>query len=147
MQRRILLVEDDHLQRNYVKQALEDELGADVKTLCCEKNFIDGFEKLAADPPGLAVLDIMLMWARPSKDEADQPPDDRTPEQAGLRCAAMLRNDPRTSDVKVLLYSVFPERDIMNRDMAKGAVMIVKEADCQNLFEEIQKLYPDPAAS
>src|ERR1700683_2117417 len=118
MQRRILLVEDDHLQRNYVRQALEDELGAAVETLCCEKNFIDHFEDLAADPPGLAVLDIMLMWARPSKDEAGQPTDNRTPEQAGLRCAAMLRNDPRTSAVKVLLYSVFPEQDVTNRDMA-----------------------------
>ena len=147
MQLRILLVEDDHLQRSYVKQALEDNLRVAVDTLCCEKNFIENFETIAANPPDLAVLDIMLMWSRPSKDEKDLPGPDITPEQAGLRCAARLRDDPRTSGVKVLLYSVLPEHDIVDRGIAPGAVMVVKEADCQNLFDAIQDLCRQPVSS
>jgi CheY-like chemotaxis protein len=146
MQLKILLVEDDHLQRNYVKHALEDGLGATVEALCCEKNFIEAFEEIAADPPDLAVLDVMLMWARPSKEQTGTPSQALSPEQAGLRCAAMLRHDERTAKVNVLLYSVLPEQDITNRELAKGVVTIVKEAECHNLIDAIQGLYQHPVS-
>jgi len=108
---RVLLVEDDHVQRNYVRQALADGLKADVDTKTCEWEFQRDFDLLALNPPDVAVLDIMLRWASPSKDVAE-PPKDSTPYHAGLRCAKRLKGDPRTQGVKVILYSVLPKEDI-----------------------------------
>jgi CheY-like chemotaxis protein len=131
---RVLLVEDDHVQRNYVRQALADGLKADVDTKTCEWEFQRDFDLLALNPPDVAVLDIMLRWASPSKDVAE-PPKDSTPYHAGLRCAKRLKGDPRTQGVKVILYSVLPKEDIPDVALPEGAIFIVKEPDCQNLID------------
>src|SRR5208283_1575579 len=118
---RVLLVEDDHVQRNYVRQALEDGLRASVETKTCEWEFRRDFEVVASCPPDAAVLDVMLRWASPSSERAE-PPEESTPYHAGLRCARRLKEDPRTESVKVVLYSVLPKEDIPDIELPEGAI-------------------------
>jgi len=136
---KILLVEDDHLQCAYVRQALTSTLGADVTTKTCESEFRVDFESITAEPPDIAVLDIMLRWASPSRD-AKPAPADSTPYHAGLRCAQMLSEDPRTQNVKIILYSVLPKEDFAPALLPKNAVYVVKEPDCQNLIDAVNDL-------
>ena len=136
VQKRILLLEDDHIQRDYVKDTLEKRFRVTVATLSCEKSFIDGFEAIATAPPDLAILDVMLMWARPSR-EASEGEGHTSPEEAGVRCAERFLADPRTLATRVVLYSVFPEADIVGRDRVPGVPVVVKEPDCENLIDAI----------
>jgi len=134
---RVLLVEDDHVQRSYVQQALADGLDATIEAKTCEWEFERDFDFLASDPPDVAILDIMLRWASPSKDRA-APPKGATPYHAGLRCAKRLREDQRTRDVKVVLYSVLPKEDIPDVELPEDVIFIVKEPDCQNLVDAVK---------
>ena len=134
---KILLVEDDHLQANELRQSLESDLGAEVQTMSTESEFVNGFESLAANPPDFAILDRMLRWASPSRDMPEPPKDSREPEEAGLRCALRLRADSRTSKIHVILYSVLgDDGDTRQFDS------IVKEGDFDNLIERMQFLEP-----
>jgi CheY-like chemotaxis protein len=134
---KILLVEDDYLQRSYVHQALADSLGAAVETKTCEWEFQRDFDLIASDPPDVAVLDMMLRWASPSRRGAT-PPEDSTPYHAGLRCAQKLSDDPRTRSVRVILYSVLPKEDIPDLWLPEAWVFVVKESDCQNLIDVLR---------
>ncbi|HVN04733.1 MAG TPA: hypothetical protein VMT86_09970 [Bryobacteraceae bacterium] len=136
---KILLVEDDHLQCDYVRQALTNAFEAQVTTMTCESEFRRDFESIAADPPDVAVLDIMLRWASPSRD-ANPAPEDATPYHAGLRCAKALSADPRTQDVKIVLYSVLPKEDFAASLLPENAAYVVKEPDCQNLIDAVTDL-------
>jgi CheY-like chemotaxis protein len=144
--RRILLVEDDHVQRTYLQQALADSLGAAVTTKTCESEFVRDFDLIASDPPDVAVLDIMLRWASPSRGGA-APPEESTPSHAGLRCAQKLGDDHRTRSVKAILYSVLPKEDIPDFPLPRTTVFVVKERDCQNLIEAVSDACPAPAAN
>jgi DNA-binding NarL/FixJ family response regulator len=93
MKLRILLLEDDHMQREDIRQALIQELGAQVETKTTESEFRQDFEAITANPPDVAVLDVMVRWAGPSRVMPVAPDEvTRNPEQAGLRCARLLRS-------------------------------------------------------
>ena len=106
MKRKVLLVEDDHLQRDFLRARLEERLGVAVETRNTEWEFLSDFEAVAANKPDVAVFDLMLRWATPSRNMAPAPEVvTNNPGKAGLRCAKRLHDDPRTRDVKVIIYS------------------------------------------
>ncbi len=139
MKLRVLLVEDDHFQRENVRQAIENAIKAEVETKSTEWEFQRDFEAIAANPPHVAVLDIMLRWANPAADMPIPPPDVTSSSEAGLRCASRLLNDLRTREVKVLLYSVLAKEDLGDRP-PEGADCIIKELDFENLIEKLKQL-------
>jgi CheY-like chemotaxis protein len=134
----ILLVEDDHIQRDDIRSAIEQEMQGTVTMLSCEWDFLRKFEEIAANPPDLAVLDVMLRWQTPSRNP-DPEPAGNPRESAGLRCATRLRSDERTQGVKVILYSVFPRESLAGLAVPDGVVWVVKEPDCENLMEAIRQ--------
>ncbi len=138
MKMRILLLEDDFLQRRDVKAALEREFDADVLALSCEKEFRDHVDSIAEQPPSVAVLDIMVRWASASREESAQPTDATDPSKAGIRCARIFRSDGRTKDVQVILYSVLGEESLLDEPLPEGVLSVVKEHDCQNLIESVR---------
>src|ERR1035441_4558333 len=82
MKLRILLLEDDHMQREDIRQALVKELGAQVEIKTTESEFRRNFEVIAANPPDVAVLDVMVRWATPSHDMPAAPDEvTRNPEK------------------------------------------------------------------
>jgi DNA-binding NarL/FixJ family response regulator len=142
---KILLVEDDHLQCSYIRQALADSFDAIVETKTCELEFQRDFEAIAADSPDVAVLDIMLRWASPSRGGSEPPTE--TPYHAGLRCARKLAADLRTQGVKIVLYSVLPKEEFPNSMLPDRAVFVVKEPDCQNLIDTVKEVFTGSAPS
>ena len=137
MKLRVLLVEDDHIQRQNARQAIENAIEAEVETKSTEWEFQRDFEAIAANPPHVAVLDIMLRWANPAADMPSAPTDVTSSSEAGLRCARRLLSDERTRDVKVLLYSVLAKDDLGERP-PEGADCVIKEVDFENLIERIR---------
>ncbi len=142
MKLKVLLLEDDHIQRANVRQAIEDAIEAEVFTKNTEWEFKRDFELIATNPPQVAVLDIMLRWANPAP-EIPKAPDEVTshPELAGLRCASLLLGDRRTQDVKVILYSVLAKDDLSEAP-PPGADCLVKELDYQNLVDKLKAISP-----
>ena len=140
MKLKILLVEDDYIQRSNVREAIENAIDADVETKSTEWEFQRDFEKIADAPPQVAVLDVMLRWADPDAN-MPLPPEEVTknPEQAGLRCANRLLDDERTRGVKVILYSVLAEEDL-GKVPPQGVDCLIKELDYQNLIDRLKSI-------
>ena len=130
---RILLVEDDHLQRAAARQALQTSLDAEIQIMKTEFEFFDSFEATAANPPSVVILDRMLRWVDP-KPNIPAPPDGAR-ENAGLRCAQKLRNDPRTRSVRIIFYSVL-ERD--DSGAYEKFDQLVKDAGFDELIDHIR---------
>jgi DNA-binding NarL/FixJ family response regulator len=140
MKPRVLLLEDDYLQRQAARQVLERALDVEVLTQTTESEFRRDFETIAADPPRAAVLDLMVRWANPARDMPPAPDDVRgNPQKAGLRCSQRLREDPRTSGVKIILYSVLPKEEIGADELSGDEICLVKEPDWQNLVEALRR--------
>lgn len=138
MTTRILLLEDDYLQREAVKAALEQEFDAEVQALSCEKEFRDRFDSVAEQPPSVAVLDRMLRWQSASREEPAQPADAVDPDKAGIRCAAMFGSDARTKNVPVILYSVLGQDAPVGEPLPGGVLSLVKEYKFDNLVEAVR---------
>lgn len=140
MKLRILLLEDDHMQSEDIRHALVKALGAQVETKTTESEFRHDFDVIASNPPDVAVLDVMVRWASPSRNMPAAPDEvTRYPEMAGLRCARLLREAASTKAIKVILYSVLPKEEI-GEDELPGTTYLVKEADWQSLVDEVKKL-------
>jgi DNA-binding NarL/FixJ family response regulator len=140
MKLRVLLLEDDHMQREDIRQALIQELGAQVETKTTESECRNDFDVIAANPPDVAVLDVMVRWAGPSRNMPVAPDEvTRNPEQAGLRCARLLREATSTKAVKIILYSVLPKEEI-GEDELPGTAYLVKEPDWQNLLDAVKEV-------
>jgi CheY-like chemotaxis protein len=141
MSYRVLLLEDDYLQSKYARQALEEEFKAEVEveTMSTESEFHRKFEAIAQNPPAVAVVDIMLRWATPSRDMPSPPEYASPPERAGLRCAQRLRDDERTRDVKLILYSVLDSEYFGDASRPAEAISLVKDIHFEELIEKIRE--------
>ena len=111
----------------------------EVQTKSTESEFDRDFAEIASNPPEIAVLDVMLRWADPSRSMPVAPEDvTRNPQNAGLRCAKRLIEGPRTRDVKVILYSVLGREDF--GVLPDGVFCLVKELDFQNLIDTVAEI-------
>ena len=112
---KILIVEDDPHYVNDLRDSL-DEFASDIAVISTEAAFRAAYEAIASNPPELIVMDIMLRWTDPSEQMSSPSNKSDSFHRAGLRCLKMLRDDPRTQNVQVILYSVLEESDVA-RDM------------------------------
>ncbi|MGB7923155.1 MAG: hypothetical protein WCF57_07915 [Pyrinomonadaceae bacterium] len=112
----VLIVEDDKVQYQFLKKALEDSasINVDVERISTEKGFRDKFPDIALNKPNVILMDIMLRWADPAPDLAPPPPEVKNDGfyRAGLRCERMLAGDERTNDIPVIIYSVLEYDDL-----------------------------------
>jgi CheY-like chemotaxis protein len=113
----ILIVEDDKLQFNFIKDALtriETSSIVRIRRIVTELEFRKTFEEIADDKPDVIIMDIMLRWTDPSP-EMDLPPADIANEgffRAGVRCEKMLAEDARTKEIPIMIYSVLEKTDL-----------------------------------
>ena len=143
MRLRILLVEDDFLQRDSIRKALEQNfVGAAVDARASESEFLRDFEAIASNPPDIAVIDVMLRWANPSRDAPEPPAEPWEPQRAGLRCAQRLHDDDRTSGAKIILYTVFDRVNMDDVQPPEGAIWLTKKLSFQELIETVKGLLP-----
>ncbi len=112
----ILIVDDDDSIRSLLNQELGDA-GYTIEEACNGK---EALEKVRANRPDLIILDIMM------------------PEMNGFDVAAVLKNDPTTMDIPIIVLSVV-------QDKARGFRIgvdryLTKPIDTNLLFNEIGSL-------
>ncbi|HUX83922.1 MAG TPA: response regulator, partial [Chitinophagaceae bacterium] len=113
---RILIVDDDDSIRSLLKQELE-EAGYSVQQAENGKKALESVRQLK---PDLIVLDVMM------------------PEMNGFDLAAILKNDPKTMDIPILILSIV-------QDKARGFRIgvdryLTKPFNTSELFSEISDL-------
>jgi DNA-binding response OmpR family regulator len=112
----ILVVDDD----DSIRSLLQQELGDAGYTIEEASNGKEALEKVRANRPDLIILDIMM------------------PEMNGFDVAAVLKNDPNTMDIPIIVLSVV-------QDKARGFRIgvdryLTKPIDTNLLFNEIGSL-------
>lgn len=141
---RILLVEDDHLQRETIRAELMKIPRVEVDVIGTERSFRRSLESIRTDPPDFIVLDVGLVWDHFSDDWEVPPPDVKKTgfKFAGLRCEKRLREHPSTSDIPVLLYTVWDldELDVTPEEQERLALMhLAKDDNLEPLRKEVAR--------
>ena len=143
---RILIVEDDYLQADWVYAKLEQAFpDAKFDRVSTESEFRSRFDEIANMGPGVVVMDVMLRWADPSP-ELVLPPKYEGFYRAGLRCERMLAGDERTSHVPVILYTVLERTDLNHElpSLPEHVQYLPKESDLDPLIRKIGELTRQP---
>ncbi len=140
----VLIVENDHLQHEWMIEALRRRFPRSGITLIkTELEFCNRLEELAANPPDVIIMDVMLQWTTPSEHMKKPPREviEGSHHMAGLRCEERLRKLEGTKNVPVILYTVLEQADLEHRF---GGVIpehikhLRKESDPEPLFTLIQ---------
>lgn len=104
----ILIVEDDPAQADDIASSVRQRFPrCEVTLVETESQFRDRLPEFALDLPAVAVIDVILAWTDPDH-ERPRPSEVAAGgiRNAGLRCEQVLRNDPLTARVPVILYTV-----------------------------------------
>lgn len=119
----ILLVEDDEASQ-YIFSALLQHRGY---LTAVAPNADDGFQRIKAEQPSLIIMDVGL------------------PEVDGITMTRMLKTDPVTQSIPILVLTVFAfERD-REEAMAAGADRFVaKPAEKEELYAIVEDLIGPP---
>jgi CheY-like chemotaxis protein len=142
---RILLVEDDIIQSDFICDALEQEFpGGEVELIKTEQEFRSRLDNIAKRTPDVVIMDVMLRWTDPSPDQVPSPEDVREEGhyRAGFRCRKLLSERGQTKDVPVILYTVLDHADISHelQDISIGEVQYLrKESSAGPLLRSVRK--------
>jgi CheY-like chemotaxis protein len=104
----ILIVEDDPDQADFIANALRQRFPHhEVELVETESAFHERLPEFAQNPPEVAVVDVILRWSDPDLIPR-RPPDVVSGgfQKAGLRCEQLLRQNPLTARVPVILYTI-----------------------------------------
>ncbi len=137
----ILLLEDDHLQADWIRSEFEREFRAAVRVVRTELEFRDLVPELAESPPDVAVLDVIVRWTDPAPDMRKRSEDTNAgPSRAGVRCARLLSQ--RCPKVPIILYTVLERSDLEDDLAGVSAKLIVlsKESRPKPLLDFIRSL-------
>lgn len=130
---RFLLVEDDSDQARLITTQVKGEF-PDVKidVVSTESDFLRSFEAIAAEPPDLVIMDVMLRWCNISQNMSPPPPECGDYSRAGVRCCWLLRNDERTQKIPIVVLTVLD--NIGNGlGLPEGCLHLPKQSEFANL--------------
>ncbi|MEM8835482.1 MAG: response regulator [Planctomycetota bacterium] len=96
---RVLIV-DDHEQNLELLQAYLEDLGCAIDTA---RDGVEALERVAAQPPDLIVLDIMM------------------PRMSGFQMCDRVKGDPETRDIPVIMVTALSEVGDVERAIESGA--------------------------
>ena len=135
---KIVVVEDDHLDREWIYDELRKYFSdAAIELIVNEKDFKDQLPRLAQSPPDVFIIDIMLRWNEPIEGEeiTDIPVQVQKDGYytAGLRCLSYVTQFETLRGVPHILYTGL---DINN---FPGEVIHMKTDDISSLIGEIRK--------
>jgi hypothetical protein len=139
---RIVVVEDDSHQAEFIADGLAEEFGCPIKVIPDELEFRRQFAELENDPPSVLVIDVFLRWTSPRPGMALPPDDALRHEDAGFRCQQLLAGSTATRDVPVILYTVFHSSHHSAEivELPRGVSYLVKDSELTPLFQEIRRL-------
>lgn len=147
----ILIVEDDHLQADWLHGILEEHFPqAEIRWIQTEVEFQNAINGLRKEPPDLVLLDVMLRWTDPAPNMIVPPKEIRDNGgffRAGFRCERMLRQHEETKNVPVILYTVLEEYDFRENDLGidlqnlpLNTFYVGKDSDPTELLEAIRMI-------
>ena len=133
---RIYVVEDDYGQAQLTIVALEDSFGdsIDIVHIATHHKFREKFEEIAANLPLCIILDVMLPWSDTAI--AEEPPSIESFLTAGFQCCEQIRNDPRTTKIPILIYTVLDRSDI--KGLPKNVDYLRKDSADQRLIDWVK---------
>ena len=112
----ILVVDDEA----HIRELLNQELGEAGYRVQVAENGRDAIEKIREQHPDLVILDVMM------------------PEMNGFDVAAVLKNDPATMDIPIIILSIVQDKE---RGFRLGIDRyLTKPIDTELLFQEIGAL-------
>jgi CheY-like chemotaxis protein len=140
---RILVVEDDTLQAEDIQSAIASAFPkAQLEHLRTESQLRKRVDELAAHPPDIILLDVMLPWMDPSSEMAEPPAEVQRNGgfRAGLRCERLLRE--KGVDTPIILYTILETMDLQASPGQVGSNVFYfrKEASMAPLTQLIQQL-------
>ena len=141
---RLVLVEDDYLQAEWLCEALESRFqGISIDVLETELEFLQSLTRFEASPPSIFVVDVMLRWTNPSPQMQPAPETVRENGafRAGLRIETLIRKSSSLAHIPVLFYTVLQEQDFgseLNSQPASNTLLLSKEPEPEALFDAIQ---------
>ena len=118
--KRILAVDDDASICDFYETGLRT-LGYEVT---CASNAAKARQALTDARPDLILMDIMM------------------PEQDGISLTRELRNDPKTSDIPIVVVSGLADAGTLNDALLFGAVdYVVKPIDLEALGSKLERTF------
>ncbi len=138
---RILVVEDIEQQAEWLCGELRKRhKAATVDHVRTESDFHAHVEEFRKNPPDLAIIDMMLRWSDPRLDMPDSPPDVTDDgRRAGLRCIRLLRADPRSAKVPIIIRTVLEDIDFDEGEVPDDVPLVTKESNGDGLFQVIRE--------
>jgi CheY-like chemotaxis protein len=108
---KILIVEDDKLQYEFIKSSLEriiKKWELEITRIKTESDFYKQFPAIALNKPDIIIMDVMLRWADPSLNIPEPPKEviDKGFYRAGVRCIETLSENDQTKDIPIIIYTV-----------------------------------------
>lgn len=139
---KILVVEDDYLQSEWLLEKLKERFPEYEIELCpTESDFYRYHAEILVGKhkPDIVLMDVMLKWTDAT---AEMPP---PPEEvitvgyfeAGLRCRILMRNHPMTKDIPVILYTQLERTDLKEVESGDEYIHLRKDSNVVPLFETI----------
>ncbi len=133
---RLLIVEDEDTEAQYLRTELSKAFpGLEVLTISTESSFRLELPKIAAAPPDVIILDMLLRWSDSSDETAEH---DFL--RAGLRCQELLASDPRTRSTPIVFYSVVPRADIAGLQLPSNVFYCQKTAEPFDVIRNVRSL-------
>lgn len=113
----IFIVEDDPVQFDFIEKSLieEDEFSnLRIKRAPTEQAFRGMMNDFEKDKPDVILMDVMIRWTDPSPDMPEAPEEVVRDGfyRAGIRCIELLKNNPRTEDIPILVHSVLDKENL-----------------------------------
>ena len=141
---RILVVEDDPLEAELIRDSLEHAFpNIVIEVVSTEYGFRSRLDKITVKPPDIFIIDVMLRWADPSE-QIPEPPKDVTEEgyyRAGLRCQRLLASREETKNKTVILYTVLERHDLNLEERSRNVIHLRKDSDPSALIRLIRASY------
>jgi CheY-like chemotaxis protein len=141
----IVVLEDDHLQEDLLKDQLKRSFpAARIDTLVTEQQFREHLSEFRQEKPSVIVMDVMLRWAFPSPNAPAPPADVESGgyQRAGFRCAEMIFQDPALRHIPVIYYTILEGGDLEpdTRSLSGNTIHVRKSKDHEFLARKIRDL-------
>jgi CheY-like chemotaxis protein len=145
----IVILEDDHLQEDLLKDQLQRAFpAARIDTVVTEQEFRTRLVDFRRDQPDVIVMDVMLRWAFPSPKAAAPPADVASGgyQRAGFRCAELIFQDAALRDIPVIYYTILEGGDLEpdTRRLSGSTTYVRKSKDHEYLARKIRDLARPP---
>src|ERR1041385_7736711 len=147
---RIVVVEDLPTQAADVELQLRDAFsGVEIDVLTCESDFRDSLPAMAAAPPSLFIIDLILRWTTPRIPMPARPPAAAPrPCGAGARFLRALLDRPETASFPVLIHSAVDPAGITELNGLPAHVMYARKgSDLASLVRSVLQPTTDVPSS